>query len=208
APLDLAVEVAEELGLPVMTHIDTPPPSRREVLDRLRPGDILTHCFRPFPNAPIDRRRALRTEVREARERGIIFDIGHGKGSFAFPVGRAMLEQGFLPDVISSDVHSLSARGPAVDLAETMSKFTCLGMGLVEVIAAVTAGPARALRRPDLGTLRVGAVGDATVFELREGRFTYVDAPGEHMVGTHRIAPRLMVVGGRLWHEAPAAPSA
>ena len=90
-PLDIAIEVAGELGLPVMAHLDNPPPSRAEVLRRLRPGDILTHCFRPFPNAPIDGEGNPREEVLIARERGVYFDVGHGQGSFSFETTRGML---------------------------------------------------------------------------------------------------------------------
>ena len=97
APLDIAIEVAEELGLPVMAHLDFPPPSRREVMERLRPGDVLTHCFRSFPNSPARADGSVREETLAARERGVIFDIGHGKGSFGFGTGRAMLAAGFLP---------------------------------------------------------------------------------------------------------------
>src|ERR1700693_824903 len=100
APLDIALEVAEETGLPVMAHLDTPPPSRLEVLSRLRRGDILTHCFRPFPTAPVGGAGRIREEVTAARERGVVFDIGHGGGSFGFRTAEMMLEAGFLPDVI------------------------------------------------------------------------------------------------------------
>jgi len=144
APLDIAVEVAEETGLPVMAHLDNPPPSRLEVLSRLRRGDILTHCFRPFPNAPVQGDGQIREEVLEARRRGVIFDIGHGGGSFGFRTAEAMLAAGFLPDAISSDVHTLSVNGPAFDQLVTMSKFLCLGMELVDVIRASTAAPAAA----------------------------------------------------------------
>jgi dihydroorotase len=106
APLDIALEVAEETALPVMAHLDNPPPSRLEVLTRLRRGDILTYCFRPFPNAPVQQDGRIREEVLEGRRRGVIFDIGHGSGSFGFRTAEAMLIAGFLPDVISSDVHA------------------------------------------------------------------------------------------------------
>jgi dihydroorotase len=132
---------------------------------------VLTHCFRPFPNAPVRGTGRIYDEVLEARERGVVFDIGHGMGSFSFGTARAMLQAGFAPDVISSDVHSLSIGGPAYDLLVTMSKFLCLGMPLADVIAAATVAPARALRRAELGTFKVGAVGDATVLEIREGAF-------------------------------------
>jgi dihydroorotase len=197
-PLELAIEVAQELGLPVMAHIDFPPPSRKDMLARLRPGDVLTHCYRPFPNAPVVRGE-VRAEMWEARERGVIFDIGHGMGGFGFASTRPMLEAGFLPDVISSDVHILCEHGPAFDLLHTMSKLMCLGMPLTEVIRATTARPAEALRRPDLGTLAPGALGDATVLDLAEGAFDYVDVMGERLQGEQRLEVDAIVLGGRLW---------
>jgi len=202
-PLDIALEVADEVGLPVMAHLDNPPPSRLEVLQRLRRGDILTHCFRPFPNAPSDGRGEVREEVRLARERGVIFDIGHGQGSFGFKTTRAMLAGGFLPDCISSDVHSISIDGPAFDLLVTMSKFLCLDVPLEAVIRATTVGPADAVRRPELGRLAEGGIGDASVFRIEEGRFDYLDVLGEHLAGGRRIAPRGTVQGG-VWIDPPA----
>ena len=90
-----AMEVAEETGLPLMAHIDEPPPTYAEVLDRLRPGDVLTHAFRPFPNAPCTADGSVRAAVLKARQRGVLFDIGHGMGSFAFKTARTMLANGF-----------------------------------------------------------------------------------------------------------------
>jgi dihydroorotase len=200
APLDMALEVAEETGLPVMAHLDNPPPSRLEVLSRLRRGDILTHCFRPFPNAPAAGDGRIREEVHEARRRGVIFDIGHGSGSFGFRTAEAMLEAGFLPDVISSDIHSLSINGPAFDQLVTVSKFLCLGMELVDVIRASTTAPAEALGRTDIGTLRIGAAGDASVLELAEGDFDYRDVLGETRKARQRLNVRGLIVGGRRWH--------
>src|SRR5262245_10938685 len=141
-PLDIALQVADEVGMPLMAHIDQPPPSYEEVLDRLRPGDVLTHAFRPYPNAPVTTQGTVKQAVIEARRRGVLFDIGHGKGSFAFKTARAMLANGFVPDTISSDVHALCINGPAFDQVTTMSKFLCLGMPLANVIAASTANAA------------------------------------------------------------------
>ena len=152
-PLEMAIEAAEELGLPVMTHIDLPPPNVREVFKRLRPGDILTHCFRPFPNAPLVGGR-IREEALLARERGVIFDIGHGMGSFCFATARGMMEQGFFPDVISSDVHTLCIDGPAYDLLVTLSKFLAMGMPLGDLVERATLRPARAVRRLEFGVLQ------------------------------------------------------
>lgn len=202
APLESAIQAAEQVGLPVMVHIDEPPPSYEEVCDRLRPGDVLTHCFRPFPNAPMRPDGAVRPAVLRARERGVIFDIGHGKGSFAYATARPMLAAGFMPDTISSDIHVLCIDGPAYDQVTTMSKFLCLGMGLSDVVAASTVNAAKALGRPELGSLRPGSVGDATLLTLREGRFDYEDVLGEVLTGEQRILALGAVIGGKLWHRA------
>jgi dihydroorotase len=204
-PLDIALEVANEAGMPLMCHIDHPPPSYEEVLERLRPGDVLTHAFRPFPNSPATHQGTVKREVLEARKRGVKFDIGHGKGSFAFKTARAMLANGFLPDTISSDVHKLCINGPAFDQVTTLSKFLCLGMPLTDIIAASTVNAAMALRRPELGSLKPGSVGDATILSIRQGRFDYVDVVGEHLEGDRRIIAEGVVVAGRWWHPRPAA---
>ncbi|MBO0757801.1 MAG: amidohydrolase/deacetylase family metallohydrolase [Bradyrhizobiaceae bacterium] len=199
-PLDIALQVAEDVGMPVMAHIDDPPPTYEEVIARLRPGDVLTHAFRPFPNSPISAQGAVKQAVIEARRRGVLFDIGHGKGSFAFKTARAMLANGFLPDTISSDVHALSINGPAFDQVTTMSKFLCLGMPLPDIIAASTVNAAFALKRPELGSLKPGSVGDATVLALKDGRFDYVDVVGEYLTGDRRIVSEGVVIAGRWWH--------
>jgi dihydroorotase len=169
-------------------------------MTRLRKGDVLTHCFRPFPNAPVKADGRVREEVLAARERGVIFDIGHGQGSFGFGTARAMLEAGFLPDVISSDVHGLSIKGPAFDLLHTLSKFLVLGVPLATVIRAATVGPAASLGKPDLGTFRPGSVGDASVLALEEGQFTYHDVLGEPLQGSKKLAAKGVVLNGRWWH--------
>ncbi|MEP0322843.1 amidohydrolase/deacetylase family metallohydrolase [Bauldia litoralis] len=202
APLDIALQLAEETSLPLMAHIDEPPPTYDAVLEKLRPDDILTHCFRPFPNTPVSGQGAVKESVIAARKRGIIFDVGHGMGSFAFATGRAMLAGGFMPDTISSDLHKLCLAGPAVDQAVTMSKFLCLGMPLDEVIRASTVNVAKAMRREDLGTFRTGALGDATIYTVDEGRFDYHDVVGEVLTGDRKIVPAGVVLEGRWWHSA------
>ena len=200
APLDVALQAANQAGMPLMCHIDFPPPSYEEVLERLRPGDVLTHAFRPFPNAPIDHQGKIKDAVLRARKRGVMFDIGHGKGSFAFKTARGMLANGFYPDTISSDIHALCIDGPAFDQVTTLSKFLCMGMPLADVIAATTVNAAMALKRPELGTLKPGSTGDATILSVRNGAFDYVDVVGEHMVGDKRIFSDGVVIAGRWWH--------
>src|ERR1700723_2141832 len=204
-PLDIALEVAEEAGMPLMAHIDHPPPSYEEVVARLRPGDVLTHAFRPFPNTAATAQGTVKQVVLQARERGVLFDIGHGKGSFAFKTARAMLANGFYPDTISSDVHALCIDGPAFDQVTTMSKFLCMGMPLADVIAASTVNAATAMKRPELGSLKPGSVGDATLIAIKQGQFDYVDVIGEHLIGDRKIASEGVVIGGRWWHPQPSS---
>lgn len=200
APLKVALQVADEIGMPLMAHIDHPPPSYEEVIDMLRPGDILTHAFRPPPNLPCTAQGGVKEAVLDARKRGVLFDIGHGKGAFSFEVARVMLANGFYPDTISSDIHTLCIDGPAFDQVTTLSKFLCLGMELPDVIKATTLNAALALNRPDLGSLRPGSAGDATILSVREGRFDYVDVTGEHLTGDRKINSEGTVIGGRWWH--------
>ena len=201
-PLYHALEAADRAGLPVMCHIDRPPPRYTDVLKELRPGDTLTHCFKPFPNAPIHADGRIKDGLWEARERGIYFDIAHGKGSFDFKVAEAMLRGGFKPDIISSDVHVLCIDGPAFDNMETMSKFLYLGMELPDIVRAVTATPAHVLKRPDLADLAIGSTGDATVMRVEEGWFSFTDVSGDTRAGRQRFALDSVVVAGALWHAA------
>ena len=201
-PLIIALQVADATGLPVMCHIDEPPPSNEAVVDMLRPGDVLTHCFRPFPNSPLNGNGTVKDSVLAARARGVIFDIGHGMGSFGWDTARGMMAQGFPPDVISSDVHTLCVNGPAYDLVTTLSKFLPLGMSLPEIIRASTEAPARAVRRPDLGTLRPGSAGDVSVLSLREGSFDLEDTLRETVTVPERIFAEGCVIGGKWFQQA------
>jgi dihydroorotase len=198
-PLDAARQVADHVGMPMMVHIDEPPPMLHDVLARMRAGDILTHCFRPFPNCPVTGDGRVLDAVLEARARGVLFDIGHGMGSFSFAVARTMLANGFLPDTISSDIHALCIEGPAFDLLTTLTKFLHLGVPLDAVIERATVRAAAALQRPDLGTLRPGSVGDASVLALETGAFGLVDSVGERAVAGTRLAAAGTVIGGTWW---------
>ncbi|WP_295077445.1 amidohydrolase/deacetylase family metallohydrolase [Tabrizicola sp.] len=196
-PLDVALDLADRAGLPLMCHIDEPPPTYADVVDRLRPGDVLTHCFRPFPNAPVEGNGHLREAVQRARARGVLFDVGHGMGSFSWDTARKALAVGFAPDTISSDVHAMCITGPAWDLLRTMTKFLSLGLPLSDVVAAATSNAAKALRRPELGHLGAGAAGDASVLALAEMPTPLEDVLGEVVDYPQRLIPRGMVIGGR-----------
>lgn len=142
-----------------------------------------------------------------ARERGIVFDIGHGMGSFDFDVAETMIGEGFLPDVISSDMHLFSVDGPAFDLLVCLSKLICLGMPVAEVIRSATERPAHVIGRSDLGTLKVGSAGDVSVLRLREGEFPYCDSNGSTSIGTQRLTCDGIAVGGKwIANEETAGP--
>lgn len=201
-PLHLAIEAAERAGLPVMCHIDYPPPTYAEVCRTLRPGDVLTHCFRPFPNAPVHSDGRVRDAVLDARERGVLFDVAHGYGSFSWETARAALEAGFPPDIISSDVHTLCIDGPAHDNLVTMEKLLHLGMSFTDVVRAVTVAPAHWLKRPDLADLAPGTTGDAVVLrEVAQPR-RLTDVLGVSEEAKTRLEVRAIVLGGALWHLA------
>src|SRR5262249_10197033 len=152
---------------------------------------------RPWPNAPVASSGGVEQDVEDARERGVIFDIGHGRGSFGFETAMAMLKSDFLPDVISSDVHIMSIDGPAYNMLVTMSKFLAMGVELDDVVRMSTINAAKAIRKEDRGTLQPGLLGDATVLDIERGRFSFADAVGERIAGEQQIACRGIVLNGR-----------
>ena len=205
-PLYLAREAADAVRLPIMVHPqDAWCDSLDDILAVMRGGDILTHCFHGDSHGILDGDGKVRRSVREAIERGVIFDVGHGRGSFSWEVAERALEQGIGPTTISSDLHVYNVDGPVYDLATTVSKFLHLGLSLEDALHKVTATPARVLGMADqIGTLRVGAWGDAVVFDQQQGQFELHDARGETRVGRQRLVPTAVVRGGKLYREIAA----
>ncbi len=194
--LERAIEAAERLDLPVMTHIGKPPPTYAEILARLRPGDVLTHCFRPAPNSAVDEDGIVLPALLDARERGVLFDIGHGMGAFGFASAESAIAMNFKPDIISSDVHALCVEGPAFDLLHTMSKVINCGVSVSEAVAMTTEAPARAMRRDDLGHLSVGASADISLIEPHAAAFPFVDVAGIERTGNLLLKPHGLFVSG------------
>ncbi|MGW4942698.1 amidohydrolase family protein [Actinoplanes sp. NPDC004185] len=188
-PLRRGLAAAQAGGVPVMVHIGTAPPALDEVLDLLRPGDIVTHCASGIA-AP------LGPAVRAARDRGVLLDIGHGSGGFAFDVLERQLAEGLGPDTISTDLHARSVHGPVFDLPTTMAKLLAAGLPLTEVLAAATVRPARALGLAG-GTLTVGAPADLAVFRVEEGAFEVVDAHRQVRHAPLRLVNEATYVAGR-----------
>lgn len=202
-PLRRGLRAAAAAGVPVIVHVNNPPAEYGEVLALLRPGDIVSHFFHGRGSGILDERGRIKPAVLEARRRGIVFDVAHGRNHVNFPVVRKAFEQAFYPDTISSDLTRPGRAGVVKDLPTTLSKFLSLGMPLGEVVRAATATPARAIGRSgDLGTLRVGSAGDAAVFVVEDGRFAYQDADTNTIEGTKRWSPRLTVRAGRVWWRA------
>lgn len=200
-PVDRAVAAGEIAGVPVMVDFGgtlPPHPLDSLLLYHLRPGDIFTHTFGHVPGRiPIvDERSKLRPYVVEAQERGIIFDVGHGGGSFLFRQAVPALKQGFRPNTISTDLHTGSMNAGMKDQLNVMSKFLIMDMPLPEVIAAATWHPAQAIQRPDLGHLDEGAVADVAVLRLREGDFGFIDSGGYRMDGNQKLECELTLREG------------
>lgn len=206
-PLELGLRAAEELGLPLMVHIGNAPPDLAQVLPLLRAGDVVTHCYTGHGMSIVDGAGKVREMASAARERGVLFDVGHGSGSFAFPVAGAASEDGFWPDVISTDAHVFSVEGEMRDLATCMSKLMALGMSLERAVAAVTATPARVIGLgAEIGTLRVGARADVTLAAIERGRFAFRDIDGVERAGAERVVVHGTLAGGRMLVEEPAPP--
>jgi len=201
-PLKRAIRAAQIAGpwARVMCHIGDAPVPLGEVLDTMRPGDIVTHTYSNAgqTNAIVASGKLL-PQALEARRRGVIFDVGHGGGSFDFTVAEPALQQGLLPDTISSDVHSVSIQSPGKPLLPwVLSKFLGLGVPLDTVIAKATIEPARIIDRvPGLGTLQVGAPADMAVVRLVEGPVTFVDTNKHERRGTQYLEPVKTIRQGR-----------
>jgi dihydroorotase len=200
-PLHLAREAADAVGRSIMVHPqDAWCDSIDEILAVMRKDDILTHCFHGSTCGILDAQGRVRDSVLDAMERGVVFDVGHGAGSFRWQIAEQALAQNFLPQTISSDLHHYNVNGPVYDLATTVGKFLHLGLSLDEALRRVTATPAQAIGLADqIGTLAVGAWGDALIFQLEQGEFPLVDSLGQVRTGSQRLVPVQVVRGGKLY---------
>ncbi len=194
-----AVAAAREARTMLMVHIGETPMPVPEIVELLEPGDCITHCFKGGSERILDPDDRVWPAVREAAERGVIFDIGHGSGSFEWEVADAAIAQGFLPQTISTDLHTLNVNGPVFDMPTTMSKFLHLGLSLEEVVERSTLAPAKALLRDhEIGTLRPGTRADIAVLEEREGRFVFTDSMGTDRIGTRCLRAAATVRRGQI----------
>ena len=198
--VDRALDAAGRAGVPLMVDFgkfDAERPFEELVAKRLRPGDIYTHTYLPWVPM-LDEGGKVRSYLFEARKRGVIFDVGHGGGSFVFRHAVPALKQGFLPDSISTDLHIGSMNAGMKDMTNVMSKFVNMGMTVDQIIAASTWHPARQIKREELGHLSVGAIADVSVLKLETGQFGYLDVYGARLRGNKRFSAELTLKDGKV----------
>ncbi len=198
--LKLAAELGKSLEIPVAVHATAPPPALKEVLSRLKQGDIFTHCFAGNPLSKIlTRKGTIKPEVLKARERGVLFDLGHGAGSFSFEVAERAIEEGFLPDTVSSDIHAYNVNGPVFDFPTTLSKLVLLGVPLEEVIYRATYVPAHFLNmHQEVGSIEVGKKADFVIADWSTKPLPLYDVEGHCRQGKKLIVEKTFLEGEEL----------
>jgi dihydroorotase len=205
-PLRRAIKAAELAGksFRVMCHIGAAPGALSDLLDLLRPGDILTHSYSGAGNNTVQNGRLLPAAL-AAKQRGVIIDVGHGGGSFDYTVAEPAIAQGLTPDTISSDIHAVSINTPGYPtMPWVMSKLLNMGLSLEDVVAKATIEPARIIGKvPGLGSLQVGAPADIAILDLIDGPVEFVDTRNNKRSGTKKLVPFLTVRGGRPFGRPP-----
>ncbi len=204
APTDSAVKAANLVNLPVMVDFGSanPPLSIEELfMKHLRSGDIFTHCYACFPESRetvVDQDGKVKPFIFEARKRGIIFDVGHGGGSFRWSQALPAIKQGFIADAISSDLHTGSMNGGMKDMANLISKFLAMGLTVQDVILRSAWNPAKIIKRPDLGNLSQGSDADIAVFSISKGDYGFIDINGEKLKGSQKMVAELTLRAGKV----------
>ena len=210
ASVDSSIAAGRLTGLPILADFtpqpaqgDIPARSYREfLLEKLRPGDIVTHCLAiRYPFLMED--GSLNPDVIKARERGVKFDLGHAGRSFMLRLVAPAIRQGFIPDAISADLFSNTPVTTGINLANVMSKFLCLGVPLEDVIQRTTMNPAQIINRPELGSLSVGSPADIAVFEMRKGKFAYRGTGGGKIMGDRKLQCVMTVFDGKIVYDHP-----
>ena len=203
-PVDSAVAAGKLANLPVMVDFGgaTPPLSLEELLlKKFKPGDIFTHAYAYFPDSResvIDENGKVKPFIFEAQKKGIKFDVGHGGGSFRWKVAVPSIQQGFIADAISTDLHTGSMNGGMKDMANTMSKFLALGLSIQQVINRSTWQPALMINRPELGNLSAGTEADVAIFSILKGDFGFIDIGTDKLKGTQKMVAELTIRAGKI----------
>jgi dihydroorotase len=201
--LKRALQAAEMAQLPLMVHIDDPYSPLPDILKPMRKGDVFTHVYNNHTHGVLDANGKIIPEVREARDRGVIFDPGQGQTHLSFDVAEKCMQQGFLCDTISTDLTSVSVERRVFDLPTMVSKFMAIGVPLEKAVAMVTINPARVFDYgAQIGTLRPGSEADVSIFELREGKFDFEDSEGVKRTGQKMLVSKAVVRHGQLFINA------
>ena len=205
-PVDKVTKAGELSDRPVMIDFGGSNPLMpldSLLLHKLRPGDIFTHTYANVRGrmSIVDGNNKLHDFVKEAQNKGIIFDVGHGGGSFAFSQAIPAINQGLKPNTISTDLHTGSMKGGMKDLLNVMSKFLNMGLNLNEVITSVTWDAAKSIKKENLGNLSVGSIADITILNLREGDFGFIDTKNKKMNGTKKLECELTIKDGKIVYD-------
>lgn len=200
APFDRAVEAASKTDRPLFVECHLPQYSLEDQLDHMRPGDIITHSYENIDERMpvVDKNGKLRPFVLKAKERGVLFDVGHGGAGFWFDQAVPAFEQGLWPNSFGTDLHRFSMNAGMKNMLNVMSKFLNMGMPLKEVLLRGSWKPAQAIKRNDLGNLDIGAVADITILNLENGKFGFVDAGGNRITGNQKLEAALTVRAGKI----------
>ncbi|MBC8354372.1 MAG: amidohydrolase/deacetylase family metallohydrolase [Planctomycetes bacterium] len=197
--LRAAIRAARESETWLMVHIGESPMSIPELAESLAPGDCITHCFKGGSTRVTNDHGKIYPEIKAAAERGVIFDVGHGYGSFQWEVVQAALDDGFEPTTISTDLHTKNIHGPVYDMPTTMSKFLLLGVPIERVIEMSTTRPAQILKRADeIGTLRVGTIADIAILEKHGGKFKFTDSYRQTRIGNELLTAATTIRRGEI----------
>lgn len=202
-PVIRTVAAGELANIPVMIDFGNSVPElslEKLLMEELRPGDVFTHTYGQSVNRTriVDESGRVRSYAIAAHNRGIIFDVGHGRGSFHYDQAVPAIQQGFRPDVLGTDLWALSMNAGLKDMMNLMSKFSNLGLELEDVIQRTTWNPAKVIKHEELGNLSVGSVADIAIMRIRTGNFGFVDAPGKKLVGTQKFECEMSVRGGEI----------
>ena len=205
--VDEAVKAGNIAGIPVMVDFggSTPPLSINELFFKhLRPGDIFTHCFGELKSResivdPVS--KTVKPFVRDAQKQGTIFDVGYGEISFAFSQAIPAVKSGFIPNSLSTDIHTRNVNAAMKDLLNLMSKFMAMGMDLESTVQTVTWNPAREIKHEELGNLSVGGIADITILNLRKGRFGFFDYVGTKIEGSQKLECEMTIRDGKIVYD-------
>jgi dihydroorotase len=202
-PVEHAVEAGTKAGIPVMVDFGENHPERPITAllgEKLRPGDIYTHCFSGLRNE-LDSEGRVNSGMIAGRKRGVIFDVGHGGGSFAWRIAVPAIKQGFLPDSISTDLHIGSMNAGMKDMLNVMNKFLAMGVSLDDVMARSTWNPAREIHHEELGNLSPGAPADVAVLRMENGKFGFTDMYGARLAGSRKLVCEMTVRNGKVVYD-------